>query len=393
MSKRANGEGTISKRKDGRWQGMVTLGRDSSGKRVRRTVYGKTQQECRDKLDTLRRQVGRNLDWKQQSDSVAKYLQGWLESTIKPNKAALTYEEYELTVRVHITPYIGKLKLAKLNASDLDRWQGKMIAAGKSNNTRMRSIRVLRNALNRAMRARIIEFNPVSGIDKPKVQRRDVAALEPDQCRRLIAQCESHRLGDIVTVAVMTGLRLGELLALQWSDLNLSEGVLSVRRTLEERKDGKAFKEPKSRAGRRAVSLDDTAIQAFKSRRRKAIAEGMKPEHIALVFPNTDGKWQSRGELSRQTWYPIRKAADIPETVRFHDLRHTHASLAIAAGVHLKIVQERLGHSTFQLTADTYSHLLKGADADAAERIGGLVAVNSCCQNDLKPETVESEST
>jgi integrase len=164
----------------------------------------------------------------------------------------------------------------------------------------------------------------VSGIDKPKVQRRDVAALEPDKCRRLIAECKSHRLGDIATLAGLTGLRLGEFLALQWPDLNLSEAVLSVHRTMEERKDGTAFKELKSRAGRPTVSLDETVIQSLKSRLRKAKPDGMPPVHIALVFPNTEEKWQSRGELSRQTWYPIRKAAEIPKTVWFHDLRHTH---------------------------------------------------------------------
>ena len=145
----------------------------------------------------------------------------------------------------------------------------------------------------------------------------------------MFKECEKHRLGDIVPLAIMTGLRLGELLALEWSDVNLSECVLVVRKTLEERKDGKSLKPPKSKAGRRAVSLDPMAVEALRSRHKKAREQGCDPEHVPIVFPNTEGRHLARTLLSQNTWYPIRKAADIPETVRFHDLRHSHAGLRL----------------------------------------------------------------
>ena len=373
MAKRANGEGTLTKRTDGRWQGRVTLGRDTTtGKTIRKVVYGKTQAECREKIDLLKQQAGKKLDFKRGSDSLAAYLQHWLDNVVKLNKAARTHEEYDLAVRLYIVPFIGHRKVSKLDADDMESWQAAMVRKGHTPNQRLRGIRILRNAMNRAVKNRIIEINPVQVLDIPKVERREVIPLELDQCRQLFDECEKHRIGDIVPLAVMTGLRLGELLALEWSDVNLSECVLVVRKTLEERSDGKSLKPPKSKAGRRAVNLDPIAMEALRNRYKKAMDEGCDPESISIVFPNTEGRHLSRSLLGQNTWYPIRKAAGIPETVRFHDLRHSHASLMIAAGVHLKVIQERLGHSTFQLTADTYSHLLQGAQADAAERVGRL---------------------
>jgi len=367
MAKRANGEGTISKRKDGMWRGRVTIGTK------RKDVYAKTQTECREKMELLKLQAGKKLDFKRGSDSLAAYLQHWLDNIVKLNKADRTHEEYDMACRLYIVPFIGHKKLSKLSAEDMESWQAAMVRKGHTNNQRKRGIRILRNALNRAVKSRVLDFNPVQVLDIPKVEQREVVPLELDQLGKLFAECDHHRLGDIVPLALMTGLRLGELLALEWSDVNLSEGVLSVRKALQELKSGTSLKAPKSKAGRRAVNLDPFAIQALKNRRQKAIDEGCHPDHVSIVFPNTLGKHQFRGELTRKTWYPIRKAAGIPATVRFHDLRHSHASLMVAAGIHLKIVQERLGHSTYELTANTYSHLLDGAQADAANRVGELV--------------------
>jgi len=372
MAKRANGEGTISKRKDGRWQGMVTLGRDGSGKSIRKTVYGKTQQDCREKMELLKAQVSKKLDFKRGSDPLAAYLNHWLENVVKLNRAKRTHEEYEMAVRLYITPHIGHRKLNKLNASDLETWQAKLVKEGRSSHCRMRAIRVLRSALNAAIKKKFIQFNPVSALEKPTVESRDVEPLEVEECERLIAEAEGNRLGDIVTLAVMTGLRLGELLALEWRDVNLSEGVLSVRRTLVETKGGLSLKEPKSKSGRRAIVLGGPALEALHNRRKKAIDEGMEPDAIPIVFPNTIGKHQTRSGLSQKTWYVMRDAAGISKDVRFHDLRHCHASFMIAAGIHLKVIQERLGHANYKITADTYSHLLKSAQADAVERVDGL---------------------
>ncbi len=133
-----------------------------------------------------------------------------------------------------------------------------------------------------------------------------------------------------------------------------------VRRTLEELR-GLKLKEPKSAAGKRVVSLGSEAISALRSRLKKAQAEGFEPDEVPIVFPNTRGGYLRSSNFDRSVWYPIRKAAGIADTFVFHDLRHTQASLMLAAGVDLKVIQKRLGHRDFATTANTYSHLLQGA--------------------------------
>jgi integrase len=193
MAKRANGEGTISKRKDGRWQGRVTLGRDTkTGKSIRKVVYAKTQQECREKIDLLKLQAGKKLDFKRGTDSLAAYLQHWLDNVVKVNRSALTHEGYKFTVDRYLVPYIGHQRLDNLNAEHLEGWQAGMVRDGYSNHARLRGIRILRNALNREVKSRILEFNPVNSIDKPKVEQREVRPLEVEQCEALFRECTAR---------------------------------------------------------------------------------------------------------------------------------------------------------------------------------------------------------
>ena len=178
----------------------------------------------------------------------------------------------------------------------------------------------------------------------------------------------------MIILAAMTELRKGELLALEWLAVNLAEGVLVVRKTVDEVVGYFGTKEPKSASGRRVVTPGTIAVNALKRRREKAVRECMKPSEVPLVFPSTTGTLHRKSNFDRNVWHPIRDAVGIPDTFHFHDLRHTQASLMIAAGVPMKVIQERLGHSDFSITANTYSHLLQGAQADAAEKVDGLFA-------------------
>ncbi len=173
-----------------------------------------------------------------------------------------------------------------------------------------------------------------------------------------------------------------ELFALEWSAVNLTEGMLSVRGTLEELGSSIKTKEPKTRAGRRAVVLGSQAIEALNDRRETAKSENLLPPHCKLVFPNLKGGPLRGSNFDRQVWYPIRDAAGIPDTVTFHDLRHTQASLLLSAGVDLKVIQPRLGHADFSTTANIYAHLMQGAQADAVAKLEGV----------LRPTGAKSES-
>lgn len=170
----------------------------------------------------------------------------------------------------------------------------------------------------------------------------------------------------------MTGLRKGELFALDSNAVNLSEGVLVVRRTLQEL-NGVKLKEPKTAAGKRVISLDSVAVDALRSRLKKAQEEGFEPEQVSIVFPNIRGGYMRNSNFDRNVWYPIRDGVGIPDTFVFHDLRHTQASLMLAAGVDLKVIQKRLGHRDFATTANTYAHLLQGAQDDAVALMSAMM--------------------
>ncbi len=370
--KRADGEGTITQRSDGRWMARLSVPRAVDGKAHRIAVYGTTQAEVVQKLKNLRQQRDLNAKSIIGKDTLTGYLQRWLENDVAVNRDEKTYQEYEGTVRLYITPFVGHLKLAKLDGEQLVAWQGTLKRKGFSPNMRLRAIRVLRNALNKAVKLRVIPFNPIAALDKPKVIRKEVVPLEPEVCQRLFENCQAHRLGDLIVLAAMTGLRKGELFAIEWNAVNLDEGVLVVRRQLQELK-GLKLKEPKTQAGKRVVSLDPVAAEALRNRLKKAQDEGFEPEQVPIVFPNIRGGYLRGSNFDRNVWYPIREAAGIPDTFVFHDLRHTQASLMLAAGVDLKVIQKRLGHRDFATTANTYSHLLQNSQNEAVEKLATMM--------------------
>ena len=371
--KRSAGEGTYCQREDGLWMGRISLGMDNNGKAVRKSVYGHTLKEAKEKVDALRKQHESGLTT-EKVGTVGEFLDAWIADDVKVSRDGnKTIREYEDTVKNYIKPYIGHIKLQKLTSMHCRTWQGQLSREGFTPNMRKKSLRVFSVAITAALRSDMIQRNPLVGVPKPSVKRRSIHPLEPEQCAELFRQCQQHRIGDVIILAAMTGLRKGELFALHWEDVNISERVLTVRKNLEEVSSKRRIKDPKTKAGRRAVVLDAIGAEALESRKRKAEAEGLGKGDCSIVFANRLGGYLLSSNFDRNVWYPIRKAAEIPETVRFHDLRHTQASLMLAAGVHPKVVQERLGHSDISLTLNTYSHLLAGLQAEGVEKMAALI--------------------
>jgi len=372
--KRATGEGNIYQREDGRWVGRLSLGKDSAGKRQRKVVYGRTQAEVLSKLDSMREQRSASPKSLLGKDTLGAYLKRWLENDVEINSAANTFVEYEMTVKLYVNPYLSAEKLTTLDAEKLVAWQARMSRDGHSPNTRLRGVRVLRNALNKAVKLQLIRSNPMMAVDKPKVSRQQRTPLERDECFRLFDACNAHRVGDIFKLAAMTGLRKRELFALEWSAVNLSEGVLSVRKTVQEvAGKGLSIKEPKTKSGRRVVTLGKQAIEALESRKKKALDEGFEPQEVPLVFPDSQGGYFWGSNFDRNVWHPIREAAGIPDTFTFHDLRHTQASLLLYSGADMKVIQARLGHARYETTANLYAHLLQGAQAEATSKLDSMM--------------------
>lgn len=371
--KRGTGEGNVYKRSDGRWVGRLSLGFDENGKRLRKVVYGLTQKEVNGKLDNLKQQRKHGAKSIVGKDTLAGYLQRWLEDDVAVNLEDNTYDEYERVCRLYINPFVGHIKLKDLTSETLIGWQAKLSRKNFSANMRSRGIKTLTNALSRAVQLRLLPFNPCAALNRPKVIRKETIPLEPEQCHKLFDECEKHRLGDAIILAAMTGLRRGELFALEWSAVNLSEAVLVVRKSLQDVRGKLKVKEPKTAAGRRVVTLDARAIEALRNRLKKAQDEGFEPGQVPLVFPNNRGGYLRGSAFATYVWYPIRKVAGIPDSITFHDLRHTQASLLLAAGVDLKVIQKRLGHKKFETTANIYSHLLQNSQHEAVDKLSNMM--------------------
>jgi integrase len=352
--------------------GQVCLGMDKNGKMVRKTVYGHTLKEAREKAAAIRKQVESGLT-NEKVGTVGEFLDAWIADDVKVSRdGQKTIQEYDDVCTRYIKPYIGHIKLQKLTSMHCRNWQGQLSREEYTPNMRKKSLRIFSVAMTAALLNDLILRNPLIGVPRPSVKRRKISPLEPEQCIALFAECHRHRLGDVIILAAMTGLRKGELFALGWEDVNISERVITVRKSLEEVGGKTRVKDPKTKAGRRAVLLDGIAAEALLARKVKAEAEGFGKADCSIVFPNSRGGYLLGSNFDRNVWYPVRKRAGIATTVRFHDLRHTQASLMLAAGVHPKVVQERLGHSDISLTLNTYSHLLAGMQANGVEKMASL---------------------
>lgn len=382
--KRGSGEGTVVQRTDGRWMAQATVPAAAGGKTVRKSIYGRTQAEVIGKLAELRQQIQQSPKSVTGKDTVGGYLTRWLEEDIALNRAAKTHLEYQGVVFRHIVPYIGHVKLTALDGEALVSWQAKLAKIKLrfvdrrrrhgTDDIRRRTVKILTTALNRAVKLRLIPYNPCAALTRPKVRTEEVRPLEPSEVRRLCKAAEGFRLGEIFQLAVHTGLRRGELFALQWQDINLREGVLCVRHTLEDLGCNLKLKAPKTESARRMVPLTPQAIEAIQRRLENAKAEGLPPEESPMVFPSTTGGFIHGSNFDRRLWHPVRKAAGLPDSFSFHGLRHTFASLMLAAECSMKTLQVLMGHRDFQTTANTYSHLLQNSRVEAIEKFAAFMA-------------------
>lgn len=365
--RRGNGEGSIFQRSDGLWTATITVGYADNGKRKRRAVYGKTKREVQDKLTRMQHQKMDGVLSESDVQTVAVFLDNWLENCVRVNNAGTTYLRCKTIVNKHLIPFIGGIRLNRLAPDHLQAMLATMERSGVSASNREYSYSVLRRALNVAVKWGKLIRNVCGRIDPPKVKRRDISPLTVKESQRLFDVAESDRLYAVIVLAVMTGMRQGELFALTWEDIDLDNGVIFVRHTLQETAGKLTVKEPKSASGKRRIVLPAVAVDVLWKHRTKMMAEGLAA--VSIAFCDHCGGYLRKSNFRRRTWEPIRKAAEIPKSVRFHDLRHTQASQLLSQGVHPKVVQERLGHSKISLTLDTYSHLLPGIQETAVDQL------------------------
>lgn len=363
-SRRANNEGSIYKRPDGRWVASVTL---PQGRR--KYFYGKTRQDVAIRLTAALKARDDGLPIPGERQTVAQYLNGWLE-TAKTTVRPTTWHRYESYLRVHVLPDIGRIPLTRLTPDRLQRLWSEKLRAGLSPAS-VRQLRAfVRKALNDAARWDIVPRNVAALTSPPKVARKEIRTLSPDEVRHLLAAADGDNLGALYTLAVTTGIRQGELLGLRWRDVDLEHLTLQVRQALHRTKGEYIFSDPKSAKSRRMVALTATAIAALRRHKANQAAERLKIgtawRDIDLVFTNEEGGPIDAGNLRNRSFRPLLQRAGLPR-IRFHDLRHTAATLMLGRGVHPKVVSEMLGHSQIAITLDLYSHVTPTMQREAAQ--------------------------
>jgi integrase len=362
----------------------VSLGYDGNGKRRRRTVYGATKAEVQERLRALQNDASSGLLTNLGQERLSAYLKRWLEDVARPTIRKNTYRSYEGVIRNHINPNAGGVSLAKLTPSHVQGLYGAMERAGVSPRLRQLAHAVLHRALKQAVKWGLVPRNVCDAVDPPLVPKKEMCVYSTQEVAFLLSAAEGHRLEALIVLAVCTGMRQGELFGLQWPDIDLDERSVFVQRQLEEVNGKLALTEPKSAKGRRRVELPVFAVDALLRHKALMLAEGYLE---GPVFCDTQGGWLRKSNFIRQVFRPLirkanehacRQAAEKGEkpvrlaNIRFHDLRHTAATLLLAQGVHPKVVQERLGHSQISLTLDTYSHVLPTMQKEAAAKLDGL---------------------
>jgi integrase len=368
MSKRGNNEGSIYKRKDGRWSAALVV---DGGKR--RYLYGKTRQDVARKLNAALRDRELGLPSVQEHESVQQFLGRWLE-TARPALRRTTYKRYEQYVRLHMVPSLGNVRLSRLTPRHLQQLYTAKLEQGLSPTTVHHLHAVLHCALSRALKLGLVVRNVADAVDSPRPTRTEIQPLNPEQARRLLAAARGDRLEALYALALTTGMRQGELLAIRWRQADLDRGALQVLGTLEP--DG-IIEDPKSATGRRQITLTKLAIDALRrhrvSQNEERLAAGPAWTDLGLVFTNTVGGYLDANNLRHRGFPRLLEKAELPR-MRFHDLRHSTATLLLSLGVHPKVVQELLGHSQISVTLDTYSHVLPNLHGEAMIEMDRLLA-------------------
>ena len=371
--KRGNGEGSITKRDDGRWMARYTV-RTIKGPK-RRTVYGRTRAEASAKLAKAMADRDGGLIFDAGSLRVGDYLDRWLSNSVKDTVRERTYERYEEILRLHVKPALGRLKLKALTPAHVQDFYRDRLDSGFSPATVQKIHVILHKALSQAVSWSLVPRNAGEAVRAPRPAPKEMRPLSPDEAHRLLKTVRGDRLEALYVLAIHTGMRQGELLGLKWENVDLAANAIRVRHTLLRTKGRVILGEPKTKKSRRTVHLTGAASRALEEHleRQLKVMErlGDLYRDQGLVFTTEVGTPINPSNLRKRSFAPLLQKASLPR-LRFHDLRHTCATLLLSKNIHLKYVQELLGHATVSITLDTYSHVLPGMGnqvADAMEDV------------------------
>jgi len=379
-----SGKGNITRRGARSWRVKFDTGRDqATGKRKISliTVRG-TKREAQAELTRQLAALDGGAFVEPSKVTVADWLARWLDDKAALYVSAKTLERYRELVSGQIVPHLGAVCLQKLRPAEIESWHAKLLKCGGrrggplSPSTVRQAHRVLQKAIGDAQRVEVVPRNVAGAVRPPPVVHREAGTLDGGQMVDVLTRLAGHPLHALAVMALATGARRGELLALRWGDVDLDGARVRIERSLEQTKGGLAFKSPKTAAGRRTVSVPPAAIDALRAHRkaqlelRVALGLGRLPDD-ALVFASLDGSPRPPHTVS-DAWRRAVSARGLPK-VPFHALRHAHASALIAAGLDVVTVSRRLGHASPAITLTVYSHLFSDSDSRAADAIGAAL--------------------
>ncbi|MEV6494065.1 site-specific integrase [Actinoplanes sp. NPDC051633] len=365
--RRSHGEGSVFKYRDG-YAAILDLGW-SGDRRRRKWVYGKTERAVLDKLADLRRKQEKGQDLTAAPRTFGEWLDEWIELKSRDGTRQKTVHGYQALIDNHIWPALGKIALDKLSPTMVRRLLAEKSDDGLSAATVRHIHGVIRNALGDAEREELVHRNVARVVRPPALRRPERRTLTVLEAKRLIEVLQGNPMEAFYIAALTVGLRRGELLGLRWSDVDLQEGMLTVRQTVQRVQGRLEFTEPKTDRSRRTVPMPEQTVAALKRHRRRQaeerLAAGEGWQDFGLIFTSRIGTPFDPDNLER-SWYKIRAAADL-DWLRIHDLRHACATFLLASGASPRTVMKVLGHSQIGLTMNTYAHVLPEIERSAVD--------------------------
>ena len=372
MAKRKYGEGSIFLRKDGRWEGRVVVGYKENGNPKTKNVTAKTQAECKEKLQALKEQCGRTTDRLKPDMPFGDWMDFWYQNFSKPKIRQTTMECYENRIYNHIIPEIGKIPLCKLTQNDLQQFYARLKKGGRRrlveyygeglSDRMVRSCHTTcRTALEKAVTEGLITTNPAIGCRLPPKKAKEMQVLTQDEIRRFLIQAHEEGYYEFFLLELTTGMRRGEILGLQWKDVNISTGELHIRRQVVKKGAQTLISKPKTKSSIRTILLPPGMVEILAELKKTATCDWVFPSPVKEGEPRNPDSLYGR-------FQKILKRAQCKK-VRFHDLRHTFATMALENGMDIKTLSAMIGHISAETTLNIYSHITDTMQRQAAVKI------------------------
>lgn len=371
--RRGNNEGSLFQRKDGLWCAQVSL----EGRRL--TKYAKTQKECRSWIKETIAKIDGGLTFEATLMTMERFFELWLNGKELSRRPG-TVENYRKITNSYILPKIGQMRLQDLTPTHITQLYLLLKEEGKGARSVQAVHVILHCALKQAVREGLLGRNPVDAVDRPRVEQTETQILSEEQARRLLAVASGSLYETVFCLALISGMRKGELLGLKWSDLDQTKGTILVQRQLQLIKpEGYVLVPPKTKAGKRQIKLGQGMLAKLENHRKNQetlkAAAGDKWKENNLIFTSSIGTYMDQSRVHKEFKRLLTKA-ELPN-LRFHDLRHTSLSFLLENGTPVNTVQQRAGHSKASVTVDIYGHAMSGSQNQAADRIDELVTSNA----------------